>query len=516
MTQTVLQLLYFVCIVGLGLYGFQAFWLTAQFLHRPRTAQPIPLDHWPIVTVQLPIYNERHVVERLVAACVALDYPRDRLQIQLLDDSDDNTAALTETLAQTWQREGINIAVLRRPNRRGFKAGALANALPQADGEFIAIFDADFVPKADFLRSTLPYFSQSRNAQERTGQTVEHDQNRVGFVQTRWDHLNRSYSWLTDAQALALDGHFVVEQTGRAVAGYPFGFNGTAGIWRRACIQDPAVGGWQDDTLCEDLDLSYRAQLAGWQGVYLPDVSVPAELPAQLLAFKRQQFRWAKGSVQTLCKLARRIPSAPWSPAARLAAFGHLGNYLIHPLLLTMLLVALPMLLLGVDPAAPLAVLSLFSFGPPLLYAVAQNHLDPARRLGRIAFLPLLTLLGTGLCLNNSIAVAQALFGHNGPFLRTPKFDLQRPADRWQQSAYRLPLPRLVWVEAALALYALLTAATAVRLQHWATVPFLAIYVIGFGLMVAVQVGQAWQAQRAVRRYRRPLGLEPEADHLHG
>lgn len=565
MAHTLLQLLYLVCIIGLSLYGFQAFWLTGKYLHHARTSRPTAPTHWPHVTVQLPIYNERHVVERLVAACVALDYPRDRLQIQLLDDSDDSTAALTEHLAQSWQRAGVNISVVRRTDRRGYKAGALAHALPLATGEFIAIFDADFVPAPNFLKSTLPHFFQSCNAQEkhsgalalRRGRTLHqplstvggasflpHPEGdgegahrlpglentaatptthadasqsfaRVGFVQTRWDHLNRGYSWLTDAQALALDGHFVVEQTGRAAASYPFGFNGTAGVWRRACIEDPAVGGWQDDTLCEDLDLSYRAQLAGWRGVYLSDVSVPAELPAQLLAFKRQQFRWAKGSVQTLRKLAPRIPSAPWSLAARCAAAGHLGNYLIHPLLLTMLLLSLPMTLLGVDPAAPLAALSLFSFGPPLLYAVAQRRLAPAHWLRRFVYLPLLMLLGTGLCLNNSIAVAQALLGRGGPFLRTPKFDLQLPADRWQLSAYRLPLPRLVLGEAALALYAVLCVAAAALMHHWAAVPFLSIYVAGFALMVAVQVNQAWQARRAVRRYHPPLGLEARAEQLH-
>jgi cellulose synthase/poly-beta-1,6-N-acetylglucosamine synthase-like glycosyltransferase len=526
LAHVLLQLIYFVCIVGLGLYGFQAFWLTVayQLAHRDGADAAMP-SAWPTVTVQLPIYNERHVVERLISACAALDYPRDRLQIQILDDSDDLTAALTASLAQQWQVQGVNVCVVRRPDRQGFKAGALAHALPSANGEFIAIFDADFVPTPDFLKSTLPHFYQSRNAPVLSA-AAPAPSGEIGFVQTRWDHINRGYSWITRAQALALDGHFVVEQTGRAAAHYPFGFNGTAGIWRRACIDDPAVGGWQTDTLCEDLDLSYRAQLVGWRGVYLPDVSVPAELPAQILAFKRQQFRWAKGSVQTLLKLAHRIPAAPWSFAARLAAIGHLGNYLIHPLLLVMLLVSLPMTLLGVDPAAPLTVLSAFSFGPPLLYAVAQRRLETRHWLLRWANLPMLMLLGTSLCLNNSVAVLQAFLGTGGPFLRTPKFHLHGPDDRWQHSVYRLPLPRLILGEAALALYAGVAALTAALTGHWAAVPFMLIYAVGFFLMVATQIVQAWQTTRPAPRVspmvpardalRRRVGLETNADHFSG
>jgi cellulose synthase/poly-beta-1,6-N-acetylglucosamine synthase-like glycosyltransferase len=237
-----------------------------------------------------------------------------------LDDSTDQTTAIARRQAALWRARGINVRVLHRTDRRGYKAGALANAFPYARGEFIAIFDADFVPTADFLQQTVPRFLHPQNAD-------------IGFVQARWGHLNAGYSALTRCQALALDGHFVVEQSARQSAGYPFGFNGSAGVWRRACIEDARVGGWQTDTLCEDLDLSYRAQLAGWRPLYLNDLEVPAEIPPQLLAFKRQQFRWAKGSVQTLKKLGRAVWSSRWSTPARLAAILHLGNYLIHPLL---------------------------------------------------------------------------------------------------------------------------------------------------------------------------------------
>ena len=335
-----LQTLYLVGATGLAIYGLQALILTVLKLREERllrksSARPVnpPVckqsnesRDWPSVTVQLPVYNEVHVVSRLIDACASLDYPSDRLQIQVLDDSTDGTTAIAESRAEFWRSQGADVQVLHRSDRCGFKAGALKEGLHQASGEFIAVFDADFAPLPDFLKRTLPAF-------------LENAPQNVGFVQTRWTHLNERYSALTKAQALALDGHFVVEQAARHSVGLPFGFNGSAGVWRRACIEDQAVGGWQDDTLCEDLDLSYRAQLAGWQGVYLDDVEAPAELPPQLLAFKRQQFRWAKGSVATLRKLAPSVWRGGWSTVKRTAAYVHLGGYLIHPLLLLLLLV---------------------------------------------------------------------------------------------------------------------------------------------------------------------------------
>lgn len=492
--DVLLQIVYFVCIVGLALYGLQALWLTLIVLrNRPQAPvlSPLPeesLTKWPYVTIQLPIYNERHVVERLISACASLDYPPERLQIQVLDDSDDMTTGIIQHTVRTWSAKGIDIEVFHRVERAGFKAGALSSAFPAAKGDLIAIFDADFVPTKEFLRATVPYFLQSGNGD-------------VGFVQARWDHLNRTYSWLTACQALALDGHFTVEQTARAAAGYPFGFNGSAGIWRRATIEDPAVGGWQADTLCEDLDLSYRAQFAGWRGLYLQNLAVPAEIPVQLLGFKRQQARWAKGSVQTLRKLSRRLAEQRWSPVARMAGFGHLANYLIHPLLLIMIVVSLPMLLLGVDPAKPLALLSLFSFGPPLLYAVAQHRISPAKWLRRWAALPLLMLLGTGLSLNNTIAVFSGLTGRQGAFLRTPKFhiqpaDLGRSNETWQQSLYRLPLSKVVVGEILLSAYALVSTWVAAHSGHIAATPFLLIYAAGYGLMACTSLVQAWPSYR--------------------
>ena len=500
----ILQIAYGFCVAGLALYGGQALWLTYQRLQSDRNGQPGSppvIGPWPHVTLQLPIYNERHVAERLIDACAQQQYPRDRLQLHVLDDSDDQTAAEVERCVLKWQRQGIDARVIRRADRAGYKAGALAHALPLAQGEFIALFDADFVPEPDFLQQTIPYF-------------LAGEERRIGFVQARWAHLNDLYSPLTRCQGLALDGHFVVEQAGRQSAGYAFGFNGSAGLWRRACIEDTAVGGWQDDTLCEDLDLSYRAQLAGWKPLYLDHVAAPAEVPPQLVAFKRQQFRWAKGSVQTLRKLAHAVWHSPWPAGKRLAAFCHLGSYLIHPLLLLLLLVMLPLTLLDINPAAPLAYLGLVSVGPPLLYALAQRRLHPHTWFSRWAYLPLLMLLGTGLCLNNSWAIWQAITGKGGQFLRTPKFRVEQASDRWQTSAYRLPVDRLLLGELALAVYAAATGVLAAIHHEWWTAPFALLYAASFGLMVGIQLWQSrpsrHHAQRsAPSQSNQPIGPNP-------
>jgi cellulose synthase/poly-beta-1,6-N-acetylglucosamine synthase-like glycosyltransferase len=405
--------------------------------------------------------------------------------------------------AQNWQSQGVDIDVVRRSSRSGYKAGALAYALPFASGDYIAIFDADFVPPTDFLRRTMPYFHNSSNAN-------------VGFVQCRWGHLNRTFSWLTRCQALALDGHFVVEQSARDKANYPFGFNGSAGIWRRSCLEDPKVGGWQSDTLCEDRDVSYRAQMAGWRGLYDSSIEVPAEVPVQMLAFKRQQFRWAKGTIQTLRKLRGRVAShSAWPLDKRIAAFAHLTSYLIHPLLLLMLLVTLPMLLWDIDPARPLAYLGVFSLGPPLLYALAQRQLAPRRWFLRWAWLPLLMLLGTGLTVNNTWAVYQGFRQRGGAFLRTPKFSVDQSQQKWQHSGYNLPLHPMVMAELFFFVYAIVTIFVALTQRHAGAAPFLMIYAAGYGLMVGVELWQAWRG-RAARSQLKRSRLRTEADRIQG
>ncbi len=542
-----LQILYTASVIGLALYGIQALWLTCctiinYFLNRteqerlsghPKNRQEIQTAPavgavdavdtvasetgteafiWPAVTVQLPIYNERHVIERLIDACATLDYPNAKLQIQVLDDSDDQTTAIAARAVESWQQRNVDITLVRRADRSGFKAGALDHALTAASGEFIAIFDADFVPPPDFLRRTLPYFfsrpgtMQGRTMQGRTMQgresatatdlTGDATCAPIGFVQARWGHLNANYSSLTRCQALALDGHFAVEQGGRQWAGFAMGFNGSAGLWRRACIEDERVGGWQADTLCEDLDLSYRAQLVGWQPHYRNEVEAPAEVPPQLIAFKRQQFRWAKGSIQTLRKLGPRVWQSDWSLLKRMAALIHLGSYLLHPLLLILLLASLPLLLLGANPGAHIALLSGASLGPPLLYAVGQITLHGRGWWRGWRYLPLLTLLGTGLCFSNTLAVCQGLTDRGGPFLRTPKFRLEQAGDGWQQSGYRLPLDGTFFGELSLLIYATLTVAIAFRGGDWMFGIYLLLYVGGFALLLGISLWQARPARR--------------------
>jgi cellulose synthase/poly-beta-1,6-N-acetylglucosamine synthase-like glycosyltransferase len=493
-------LLHAVVAIALAIYGANALLLTLLYLRRRRqtpAASPEPAA-WPTVTVQAPVFNELHVVERLIDALAALDYPRERMTIQVLDDSTDETTALAAACVERYRAQGLAIELVHRQQRPGFKAGALAAALPQASGEIIAIFDADFTPAPDFLRRTVP--AMLANPQ-------------VGFIQTRWSHLNDAYSLLTQAQALALDGHFVVEQTVRQRSGWLFGFNGTAGLWRKSCIDD--AGGWQTDTLCEDLDLSYRAQLRGWQGLYLPNVDAPAEIPPQLAAFKRQQSRWATGSIQAFRKLAGQVARSPRPPMHKIQGLIHLGAYFCHPLMVLLLLLTLPLLWFGDTAANPLrwllAYLGLASVGPPLLYAVSQWELYRGRGwLRRLAALPLLVLLGTGLALSNTTAVLRGLSRRPADFQRTPKFHVQDRRDLWQNKRYTLPLSWLVLGEMALTGYSLLTVAVALSRGHIYAVPFLLLYVGGFGVMVVVGIAQSWQRhapRRRPRRQHRPAPL---------
>jgi cellulose synthase/poly-beta-1,6-N-acetylglucosamine synthase-like glycosyltransferase len=472
-----LQLIYGICALGLASYSLHAAWLVWQARRSKATpAAPLPRQ-WPVVTIQLPIYNERHVIERLIDACARQDYPPECLQIQVLDDSDDETRYLVDRRCAYWQRAGRRIEVVRRTGRSGFKAGALAHALPLVEGELIAIFDADFQPAPDFLRRMVPHLL-APGAED------------VGFVQARWGHLNRDYSPITRSQALALDGHFAIEQDGRQAAGCMIGFNGSGGIWRRACIEDPAVGGWHQDTLCEDLDLSYRAQLAGWRPLYLNDIVAPAEVPPQLNAYKRQQFRWAKGSMQTLRKLGARTAASDLPLYVRVSAFVHLGNYLIHPMLLMLLLVIPPILLLGASPISPVPLIGMTSFGPPLLYAAGQIRLQRDGWWRRWAYLPLLTLLGMGVCLNNTVAVWQGWRSTGGEFKRTPKFHVQQSGDRWRGSTYRLPLDRMMLGEIFMAVYAIFAAALLAQREGWLSVPFMLLYAASFGAVVAAGIWQ--------------------------
>lgn len=448
---------------------------------------PEPL---PVVTVQLPLYNEPQVSARLIDAVAQLDYPLHCLQIQILDDSTDATRAIVDQRAAFWGGRGRWIGVLRRKDRRGFKAGALRAGLERAAGEFIAIFDADFVPPPGWLRRALaPFFAPGSE--------------RTGLVQTRWTHLNENYSLLTRVQALALDGHFMVEQNGRHAAGLFLTFNGTAGVWRRACIE--AAGNWRGETLSEDLDLSYRAQLLGWRICYRPDITAPAEIPVQMTGLKRQQFRWAKGTIQVARLLGPEVLRARLSPWRKLQGLLHLTAYSAHPLMVLLLLALLPLHLEGdfFRRTPALGLLGAAGLGAPLLYALSQALLYGGSSLpGRwLARMPFLVLLGIGIAVNNSRAVLEALFGLSSPFERTPKTGaLDRDARQaragggerpGQGSAGRRKLNASAWLELLLGLYAGGAAALLAARGEWGGAAFALLAAVGFAWVSLATIREA-------------------------
>lgn len=459
--------LYLLVIFGLSLYGFNSFINTILYVLsisqvKKRKKLPPPKE-WPAVTIQLPIYNEKYTVERLLRAVTKMDYPSERIQIQVLDDSTDDTAQLVKGLVEEYSSQGVNIEWIHRTNRRGYKAGALSKGLGTATGELIAIFDADFVPKPDWLKKTVPLFQNEK----------------LGCLQTRWGHTNRNYSALTRAEAMAIDGHFLIEQTARSRNDLFLNFNGTAGMWRRACIED--AGGWQWDTLTEDLDLSYRAQMRGWKIDYLPDVIVPAELPAQVEAFKKQQFRWAKGSFQVVRKILPQVfeSTLPWK--IRLMAILHLTGYFVHPLMLASLLLTLPVGLLYPQAFKLFPISFIAGLGPPVLYLIATApHTPPL--IERIKLLPLLTLTGFGISLSTSIAVLQGLTKKGGAFVRTPKLNLGNRRRQLTDIEYRYlpPISPLVWIEIGLGIYALITGIVLQPLIGWSIVPWMFLYMLGY------------------------------------
>lgn len=480
--------LYAATLTLLAVFGFNLIFLSLLGLVAGRLrarAAPLPAlperaADWPAVLVQLPLFNERYVAERLIDAVAAQDYPNQRLLIQVLDDSTDDTTAIARARVAYHRARGLPITLLHRSDRAGFKAGALAAGLAAAPGDLVAVFDADFKPPPDFLRRVVPVFA---------------DQPRLALLQTRWEHLNAEQDAVTRAQALALDGYFGVEQVARADGGLLMNFNGSAGVWRRAAIED--AGGWQGDTLAEDLDLSYRAQLRGWRLAYRADVAAPAELPTSVMAFKGQQFRWAKGSFQVMRKLGWRLLAAPRiSPFHKLQGLLHLLGYLPHPLMVATLLLSLPLVLWnnGASPAR-WSVLGLAGFGPPLLVVLGQLALrkDWPRRL---LYYPVLVLLGIGLACANTRALWEAFAGQPSAFMRTPKGAPGAGSD------YALSIDWTTWGELFLAGYALVTGLLALELAP-GMAPFIFLYALGFGFTALLGL---WQSDPV--RQRKNKGAE--------
>ncbi len=481
--------LYLLCMIAMSLYGLNAMVTAILFIRAKRSLKqeqstPEP-EEWPKVTIQLPVFNEKYMLERLLWAVTQLDYPLDRLQIQVLDDLTDDTALLSARLVEEYRARGFNIECIFRTDRGGYKAGALKKGLETASGELVAIFDADFIPSSDWLKKTVPQFQNPK----------------LGCLQTRWGHTNREYNLLTRAQALAMDGHFVVEQTARSRNHLFMNFNGSAGIWRRSSIED--AGGWQTDTLTEDFDLSFRAQLRGWMVDFLPDVIVPAELPASVEAFKKQQSRWAKGSIQVARKVAKLLFSQPdIPPYKRIAGLLLLTAYMVYPLMIVMLLLTLPVGLLAPRFFTIFPISILATFGPPMLYALAGARGTPSL-MGRIKILPVLTVIGFGISLNTAIAIMEALIGKGGTFVRTPKLNLTNNPNSTGQidRSYLQPISPIVWGEIGLSLYALLTIALLEPRLGWVIVPWMGVYWLGYFYVASLNLYQHWQAQYSGRSF---------------
>jgi cellulose synthase/poly-beta-1,6-N-acetylglucosamine synthase-like glycosyltransferase len=463
---------YFFVLSILAVYGWHRYYLVYLYMrNRDRVpATPPSLDpaDLPRVTVQLPIFNEMYVADRLIAAVCQLDYPQELLEIQVLDDSTDETVGIAELAVRRHAARGFDIHYLHRTDRRGYKAGALEAGLQQASGEFVAIFDADFIPSRDFLIRTLPHFATDPA---------------IGMVQARWGHINQDYSLLTKIQAILLDAHFVLEHGGRNRSGSFFNFNGTAGIWRRDAIE--SAGGWQHDTLTEDLDLSYRAQLAGWRFVFLQDLVSPAEVPVEMNSFKSQQHRWAKGSIQTCLKLLPRILRSRQPLSVKAEAFFHLTanfNYLLMSVLSILMFPAMwvrysmgwtEMLLIDV-PLFAAATLSVGNF-----YVVSQRELYADWRQ-RLKYLPFLMSIGIGLCVNNTRAVLEAIFKKPSEFTRTPKYCIERESDEWVGKKYHQSVGVQPIIELALGLYFTGTVFYALANQIYGTLFFLMLFQVGF------------------------------------
>lgn len=474
-------LLYFLISGALFLFGANFIYLSFrswQHSHRHQNP-PDPPATWPTVTVQIPIYNELYVAERVIRAVAELDYPGELLDIQVLDDSTDETKVIAQRVVRQLQSAGVKIAHVRRSDRSGFKAGALQAGLEKAGGEFIAIFDADFVPEPDFLQRTLPYLVEEPH---------------VAFVQTRWGHLNPDYSWLTFLQSLAIDAHFMVEQFARSQAGYWFNFNGTAGIWRKAAIVD--AGGWTADTLTEDLDLSYRAHLRGWQGRYVREIEVQAELPVNFSAFRRQQHRWARGSLECALKLAPQVWRAPISLGRKLQATLHLTGYAVHLLLFALTLIY-PLVVLFASTYPRFSVLygfaypfALTSLAPTIFFVMGQKQLNRPwwRLLPRIL---LVSVMGSGLMVNTVRAAWQIVRRSHGIFQRTAKFGIREEHQDWTRKRYQLQLDGIVYVEILMGAFSVATAWWAWTKGTWGIAFFALLFGSGLILAAGVTIAQA-------------------------
>jgi len=464
-------LIYFLslCVLfGFGIHGLVLLYYYHKTNNYKLPDSKMP-EVFPRVTIQLPMYNEMYVIERLIRSVCNINYPKDKLEIQVLDDSTDETVEIAKNLVDEYRQKGFDIHYIHRTNRSGYKAGALKEGLEVATGDFIAIFDADFVPKPDFLLKTIPYFNDKE----------------VGMVQTRWEHLNEEYSFITRAAALALDGHFVIEQQVRNKAGFFINFNGTGGVWRKETIID--AGNWQPDTLTEDLDLSYRAQLKGWKFIYLNDFTSPAELPADINALKTQQFRWTKGAVETAKKILPLVLKSTLPLRIKLESFVHLTSNIVFPFIIVVAVLNIPLVIIknsigGLDAYYNLmSIFVLASISTFLFYMYAQRaiHLDWRRRL---LLFPVFLAGSMGFAINNTKAVIEALIGKKTGFARTPKYKIESQNDQWKYKKYvQKKFNWTVVFEIFLTFYYVIGIAISLYYLEIAAIPFQLLFLIGFG-----------------------------------
>ena len=483
--EEIILFAYIFSLTVLFVFGSHGFIMIYYYLkYRSRKSQAVQeMTSYPVVTVQLPVYNEVYVVGRLIDASCTMVYPKEKLEIQVLDDSTDQTVDVVARYVEKYRRQGFDIKQIRRTNRAGYKAGALKEGLAVARGEFVAIFDADFVPRPDFLLKTIPHFMAD---------------SRIGMVQTRWEHLNSEYSLLTRTQAMALDGHFVIEQAVRNKVGFFINFNGTAGVWRKSCIED--AGNWQADTLTEDLDLSYRAQLKGWKFRYLNNVTSPAELPSEINALKSQQFRWTKGAIET----ARKILPAVWRSklplGIKIHATFHLTNNLVFPFIVIAGILNVPLVFIKHEGLydSYFTFMSVFVFafiGSFLFYLFSQKdvYADWRRRL---FLFPLFMAGSMGFAVNNSRAVLEGLFKKKSEFVRTPKYSIKDKKDSWTDKKYvPLKISSTVVIEIILAIYCLFGVASSLYFLEIAAVPFQLLFFLGFTFVSVMSLKHAWVAR---------------------
>jgi cellulose synthase/poly-beta-1,6-N-acetylglucosamine synthase-like glycosyltransferase len=472
---------YFIALSILFIFGLHGFLLL--YYHRKYkdniTEPKSELEETPLVTIQLPLFNEYYVVERLINSVCEIDYPKGKMEIQVLDDSTDETVDLVEKIVNVKKASGFNIEHIRRKTREGFKAGALKEGLKTAKGDFVAIFDADFIPKESFLKNTLKFFAN----------------NKIGMVQTRWEHLNGNYSLLTRAQALALDGHFVIEQTVRNKAGFFINFNGTGGVWRKCCIED--AGNWHADTLTEDLDLSFRAQLNGWKFIFLKDYTSPAELPSEINALKSQQFRWTKGAIETAKKVLPLVWKSTVPLRIKLYSTFHLTNNIVFPFILLAAILNVPLIFIKNSGGheiyfAFMSVFVLAFISTFLFYLYSQKDVHPDWRK-RIVLFPVFMAGSMGFALNNSRAVFEGLLNRKSEFVRTPKFKVVGETDTWIGKKYlSKKIDFAVIVELILAIYCLIGVASSIYFLEIAALPFQLLFFTGFSFVSITSLKHAF------------------------